>query len=108
MTPSSNRYLLIPGMELGTRDLALWLQGRHLLTCQGEPREKSVASFPGRSHLKYLIAYSMQIRRGKAWEIWSCAVMSGRQKVDTRGAVPVEESRSPSLYYRSEGWRPEC
>jgi len=33
-----------------------------------------VASFPGRSHLQYLIAYSMQIRRGKAWEIWSCAV----------------------------------
>ena len=25
---------------------------------------------------------------GKAWEIWSCAVTSGRQKVDTRGAVP--------------------
>ena len=33
----------------------------------------SVASFPGRSHLQYLIAYSMQIRRGKAWEIWSRA-----------------------------------
>ena len=28
-----------------------------------------LASFPGRSHLQYLIAYSMQIRRGKAWEI---------------------------------------
>jgi len=25
--------------------------------------------------------------------------------VDTRGAVPDEESRSPFLYYRSEGWR---
>ena len=36
--------------------------------------EASVASFPGRSHLQYLIAYSMQIRRGKAWEIWSRAV----------------------------------
>ena len=51
-----------------------------------------LASFPGRSHLQYLIAYSMQIRRGKAWEISSRAVTSGRQKVDTRGAVPDEES----------------
>ena len=49
-----------------------------------------VASFPGRSHLQYLIAYSMQIRRGKAWEIWSRAVTSGRQMVDTRGAVPTQ------------------
>jgi len=45
----------------------------------------------------YLIAYSMQIRRGKAWEIWTCAVTSGRQKVDTRGAVPKEESLKPFL-----------
>jgi len=43
-----------------------------------------LASFPGLSHLQYLIAYSMQIQRGKAWEIWSRVVMSGRQKVDTR------------------------
>ena len=67
-----------------------------------------LASFPGRSHFQYLIAYSMQIRRGKAWEILSRAVTSGRQKVDTRGAVPDEESQSPFLYYRSGGWRPEC
>jgi len=68
---------------------------------------KHVASFPGRSHFQYLITYSMQIRRGKAWEIWSRAVTSGRQKVDTRGAVPDKESRRPFLYNRSEGWRPE-
>ena len=37
-----------------------------------------LASFPGRSHLQYLIAYSMQIRRRKAWEISSHAVTSGR------------------------------
>jgi len=43
----------------------------------------SLASFPGRSHLQYLIACSMQIRRGNAWEISSRAVTSGRQKVDT-------------------------
>ena len=54
-----------------------------------------LASFPGRSHLQYLIAYSMQIRRGKAWEIWSRVVTWSRQKVDTWGAVPDEESRSP-------------
>jgi len=47
-----------------------------------------LASFPGHSYLQYLIAYSMQIWRGKAWEIWSCEVTSGRQMVDTRGAVP--------------------
>ena len=41
----------------------------------------SVASFPGLSHLQYLMTYSMQIRRGKAWEIWSCTVTSGRQRV---------------------------
>jgi len=47
-----------------------------------------LASFLGRSQLQYLIAYSMQIRRGKAWEISSHPVKSGRQMVDTRGAVP--------------------
>jgi len=48
-----------------------------------------IASFPGHSHLQYLIAYSMQIQRGKAWEIRSRAVTSGRQMVDTWGAVPT-------------------
>ena len=66
-----------------------------------------IASFPGRSHLQYLTAYSMHIRRGKAWEISLRAVTSGRQKVDTRGVVPVDETWSPFLYYWSEGWRPE-
>jgi len=44
-----------------------------------------------RSHLKYLFQYlfacSMQIQREKAWEIWSHAVTSGRQRVDKQGAV---------------------
>ena len=31
--------------------------------------KEMLASFPSRSHLQYLIAYSMQIRRGKVWEI---------------------------------------
>jgi len=51
-----------------------------------------IASFPGRSHLQYLIAYSMQIRRWKAWEISSRVVTSGRQKVDTWGAVPDQRN----------------
>ena len=33
----------------------------------------SLASFPGRSCLQFLIACSMQKRRGKAWEKESCA-----------------------------------
>ena len=45
------------------------------------------ASFPGRSHLQYLIACRMQIRRGKVWEIWSCAVTSCRRRSTHRGAV---------------------
>jgi len=40
-----------------------------------------------------MFACSMQIRRRKAWEIWSHAVMSGRQRVDTQGVVPDEVLR---------------
>ena len=64
----------------------------------------TLASFPGRSHLQYLIAYSMQIRRGKAWEIWSHAVMSGRQTADTRGVVP---DSSNSRFVSNHPWRYE-
>ena len=63
-----------------------------------------LASFPGHSHLQYLIAYSMQIRRGKAWEISSRAVVSGRQMVDTRGAVP---DSSNSCFVSNRPWRYE-
>ena len=68
---------------------------------------ETLASFPGRSHLQYLILYSMQIWRWKAWEIWLLAVTSGSQKIDTWGAVPSEEPQSPFLYmyYWSEDWR---
>ena len=45
-------------------------------------------SFSGRSHLQSWITCSMQTRRGKAWEIWSRAMTSGRRRVDTWGAVP--------------------
>ena len=38
---------------------------------------ESLTSFPDHSHLQYL---SMQIRRVKAWEIWSHAVTSCRQR----------------------------
>ena len=63
-----------------------------------------LASFPGLSHLQYLIAYSMQIQREKAWEISSRAVTSGRQKVDTRGAVP---DSSNCRFVLNRPWRYE-
>ena len=39
----------------------------------------TIASFPGRSRLQFLIAYCMQKRRGKAWEKVTC-VTSGRRE----------------------------
>ena len=36
------------------------------------PPHFRLASFPGLLHLQFLIACSMQNRRGKAWEIFSC------------------------------------
>jgi len=62
---------------------------------------ENVASFPGRSHLQCLIAYSMQICSEKAWEIWS---WSGRQMVDTRGVVP---NSSNSRFVSNLPWRYE-
>jgi len=44
---------------------------------------------------------------GEGQEIWSCAVTSGRQRVDIQVAVPDKESWSTFLYCQSEGWRPE-
>ena len=46
---------------------------------------------------------SMQIQRRKAWEIWSHAVMSGRQRVDTQEAMSDEVLK----HYQSENWRPK-
>jgi len=54
-----------------------------------------LASFPGHFHLQYLIAYSMQIWRRKAWEIWSHAVTSGRQKINTQDGGGGGEGREP-------------
>ena len=42
---------------------------------------------------QHLIACSMQ---GKDWGIWSCAVPSGRQMVDTQAVEPNEESQCPT------------
>jgi len=39
-----------------------------------------LALFPGCSHHQYLIACSMQIRRGNSWEVWSHAVKKQKQK----------------------------
>ena len=78
-----------------------WHVGGGRATCV---HSQSLPSFPGHSHLQYLIDYSMQIRRGKAWEIWSRAVMSGRQMVDTQGAVP---DSSNCCFVSNRPWRCE-
>ena len=51
-----------------------------------------ISSFIPRSFPPPVFDHLQQIPRWKAWEIWSCALTSGRQMVDTQGAVPVEES----------------
>ena len=52
-------------------------------------------ALPDSSHFQLLIVCSIQVLMGKAWEILSRVVMSGRQMVDTQGAVPDERSQSP-------------
>jgi len=66
-----------------------------------------LALVPGLLHLQSLITCSMQQWRVKPWEIWSCAVMLGRQRVDTWGGCPTK-SWSPFWYCHSEGWRWEA
>jgi len=41
----------------------------------------------------------LAVHRGgrKAYEIWSHAMMAGRQRVNTQGAVPKKESQNPFL-----------
>ena len=39
------------------------------------------------------IYFQYEIRQGEGWEIWSCAVPSGRHVVDTRRVVLNEESQ---------------
>ena len=63
--------------------------------------------FPGCSHLQYLIAYSMQMQRGKTLGAWSHAATSSRQWVDSRGVVSNEESESTLFCYQFKCWRPE-
>ena len=48
--------------------------------------------------------FQYEIRRGKAWEIWSRAVPSGC----TLRAVPDEEYQCPVLYIPSKCWKSEC
>jgi len=65
---------------------------------------QNISLIPSCSHLQYLITYSMQIRSGKAWEIWSRAVTSCTQMVDTQGAVP---DSSNSHFVSNRPWRHE-
>ena len=54
--------------------------------------------FWGCSCLQCVITCNRQIQKRKAWEIWSFSVMSGRQRVDTWGTVPNDETRSLLLF----------
>ena len=56
----------------------VWTQLSAVTATHNELPGILLASFPGCSHLQNLITCSMQIRRGKAWEIWSRAFTSGR------------------------------
>ena len=65
-----------------------------------------VVSFPGLLWLQFLIAYSMQKWREKAWEISSHAMTSGTQRVDRRGqclTVVIHKSciDQPQVYWTS-------
>ena len=46
-------------------------------------RTEILASFPRPFPLPAFDCFQYEIRRGKAWEIWSHVMMSGRQMVDT-------------------------
>jgi len=50
---------------------------------------------------------SMKMQRGKAWEIWSCAVTLDKQRVDTRGAVPDCTHCSNPYFALNYLWRRE-
>ena len=53
-----------------------------LLTAEVGSLVPRLFPLPVFDHLQYAIG------RGKVWEIWSRAVTSGRQRVDTQGVVP--------------------
>ena len=64
-----------------------------------------IASFPDGSHRQYFIASSMKYsggRPGRSGHVRCHQV--ARHMVDTRRAVPNEESRRPVLYCPSNGW----
>ena len=58
-----------------------------------------IASFPGRLHCQYLI--TCKISGGKAWDIGSHVMTSGRQMVDTQGEVSNLFRVDPSLALRT-------
>ena len=67
--------------------------------CSDVHRKAGHLTVCGASHIQCMHTHTrthtclqyLQIRREKAWEIWSRAVPSGSQNVDTWGAVPGEE-----------------
>jgi len=97
--------------RIGAHASCPWDLGKYAVAPSDKEYDPSIASFPGRSHLQYLIAYSIQIWRGKAWEIWSSAVTSGRHIVDTWGpcptvVIPVSCRTMPGAM--NDGWYWHC
>ena len=91
---------------LSTEDLLeQYLHDKNFLVFRGHL--SNLAPFPGCPHLQSLITCSMQVRRGKALEICSCAVMLGGQRVDIQGAIPHKKSWSPLCSVNLRSWRPE-
>ena len=55
------------------------------------PDGETLALFLGHSHLLSFHHLQCADLEGKALEIWSCAVMSGRQRVDRLGPVLMKD-----------------
>ena len=63
-----------------------------------------LGSFPGRSQLHSSITCNTQIRRGKAQEVWSCAVMSGRLVVGTWGGADRNNNSCFAFTHPKNEW----
>ena len=49
--------------------------------------------------------FQYEIQRGKAWEIWSHVMMSGRQMVGTRRRCPTERLLSRTARFLLKMWK---
>ena len=83
--------------------LVFWLITVNLLSCFCIPDARGRTDFlpPSLSPPLPSSFPCMWVWRGRAWQLLSHMVMSGRQKVDTQEPVPNDESLGPSLYHLS-------